>query len=128
MSRETATRAAMAGSRLYGGPMASVKQIQVTFDCAEPERVARFWCEVLGYVVPPPPEGLLGTISIARCRLSIRVQRSHAQRPRPLIGTSRERATSGMSVRCNLDGRAGRGVRVRGADGATRGTGAIAER
>jgi hypothetical protein len=34
--------------RLYGGPMASVKQIQVTFDCAEPERVARFWCEVLG--------------------------------------------------------------------------------
>jgi hypothetical protein len=43
--------------RLYGGPMASVRQFQVTFDCAEPERVARFWCEVLGYVVPPPPEG-----------------------------------------------------------------------
>ena len=43
--------------RLYGGPMASVKQGQVTFDCAEPEPVARFWCEVLGYVVPPPPEG-----------------------------------------------------------------------
>ena len=56
MSRETATRAATAGSCLYGGSMASVKQIQVTFDCAEPERVARFWCEVLGYVVPPPPE------------------------------------------------------------------------
>jgi hypothetical protein len=34
--------------------MASVKQFQVTFDCAEPERVARFWCEVLGYVVKPP--------------------------------------------------------------------------
>ena len=50
-------RLAMAWSRLYGGPMTSVKQIQVTFDCAEPERVARFWCEVLGYVVPPPPEG-----------------------------------------------------------------------
>ena len=37
--------------------MSSVKQFQVTFDCAEPERVARFWCEVLGYVVPPAPEG-----------------------------------------------------------------------
>ncbi|MCM2413719.1 VOC family protein [Streptomyces sp. RKAG290] len=37
--------------------MPSVKQVQITFDCAEPERVARFWCEVLGYVVPPPPEG-----------------------------------------------------------------------
>jgi catechol 2,3-dioxygenase-like lactoylglutathione lyase family enzyme len=37
--------------------MATVKEFQVTFDCADPERVARFWCEVLGYVVPPPPEG-----------------------------------------------------------------------
>jgi hypothetical protein len=34
--------------------MASVKQIQITFDCTEPERVGRFWSEVLGYVVPPP--------------------------------------------------------------------------
>lgn len=31
--------------------MTSVKRFQVTFDCAEPERVARFWCEVLGYVM-----------------------------------------------------------------------------
>jgi glyoxalase superfamily protein len=37
--------------------MASVREIQVTFDCADPKRVALFWCEVLGYVVPPPPEG-----------------------------------------------------------------------
>ncbi|WP_105971948.1 VOC family protein [Streptomyces geranii] len=37
--------------------MSSVRKFQVTFDCAEPERVARFWCEVLGYVVPPAPEG-----------------------------------------------------------------------
>jgi hypothetical protein len=37
--------------------MASVRQVQVTFDCAEPGRVGRFWCEVLGYVTPPPPEG-----------------------------------------------------------------------
>lgn len=39
---------------------ASVRQVQVTFDCASPERVARFWCEVLGYVAPPPPEGFAG--------------------------------------------------------------------
>jgi hypothetical protein len=37
--------------------MSAIKKFQVTFDCAEPERLARFWCEVLGYVVPPPPEG-----------------------------------------------------------------------
>jgi hypothetical protein len=32
--------------------MPSVKEFQVTFDCAEPRRVSRFWCEVLGYVEP----------------------------------------------------------------------------
>ncbi|KOU01016.1 MULTISPECIES: VOC family protein [unclassified Streptomyces] len=36
---------------------ASIRQVQITFDCASPQRVARFWCEVLGYVVPPPPQG-----------------------------------------------------------------------
>ncbi|MCI3271332.1 VOC family protein [Streptomyces cylindrosporus] len=34
--------------------MPTVKQFQVTFDCADPERVARFWCEVLGYEATPP--------------------------------------------------------------------------
>ncbi|GAA2994693.1 VOC family protein [Streptomyces drozdowiczii] len=29
----------------------------MTFDCADPERVGRFWCEALGYVAPEPPEG-----------------------------------------------------------------------
>ncbi|MFC7840423.1 VOC family protein [Streptomyces sp. NPDC057382] len=37
--------------------MPTIRKFQVTFDCADPERVARFWCEVLGYVAPPPPEG-----------------------------------------------------------------------
>ncbi|MCK9792807.1 VOC family protein [Isoptericola sp. 4D.3] len=32
--------------------MAAVRKFQVTFDCADPERVARFWCEALGYVMP----------------------------------------------------------------------------
>src|ERR1700709_233954 len=36
--------------------MPPVKQFQVTFDCADPDRVARFWCEVLGYV-PVEDEG-----------------------------------------------------------------------
>ena len=34
--------------------MATVKHFQVTFDCADPERVGRFWCEVLGYEAPAP--------------------------------------------------------------------------
>jgi hypothetical protein len=31
--------------------------IQVVFDCANPDRIARFWAEALGYVMQPPPEG-----------------------------------------------------------------------
>ncbi|MFC0006157.1 VOC family protein [Micromonospora siamensis] len=34
-----------------------IKQVQITFDCADPRRVARFWCAALGYVPPPSPEG-----------------------------------------------------------------------
>ncbi|XMA37499.1 VOC family protein [Streptomyces albogriseolus] len=34
--------------------MATIRQVQITFDCAEPERLARFWCEVLGYAVTAP--------------------------------------------------------------------------
>jgi hypothetical protein len=48
--------------------MGSVKEFQVTFDCAEPERVARFWCEVLGYVVPPPPEGFASWDEVDRAQ------------------------------------------------------------
>lgn len=31
--------------------------VQVTFDCADPGRVARFWAVALGYRFPSPPDG-----------------------------------------------------------------------
>jgi hypothetical protein len=31
--------------------------VQVTFDCADPGRLAEFWAAALGYVVQPPPDG-----------------------------------------------------------------------
>jgi hypothetical protein len=31
--------------------------VQVTFDCADPGRLAEFWAGALGYLVQPPPEG-----------------------------------------------------------------------
>ncbi|MDT4920971.1 MAG: hypothetical protein QOI15_1873 [Pseudonocardiales bacterium] len=31
--------------------------IQITFDAGDPQRLGAFWCEVLGYVEQPPPEG-----------------------------------------------------------------------
>ncbi|MGH3360917.1 MAG: VOC family protein [Nocardioides sp.] len=31
------------------------REIQVTFDCGDPEALCRFWAEALRYVVQPPP-------------------------------------------------------------------------
>ncbi len=33
------------------------REIQVTFDCADPNALAGFWCEVLGYEYDAPPPG-----------------------------------------------------------------------
>lgn len=41
--------------RLYGRFMAT--QFQVSFDAADPAKLADFWAEALGYVVQPPPPG-----------------------------------------------------------------------
>jgi hypothetical protein len=30
---------------------------QVTFDCADPDKLAGFWAEALDYVLEPPPDG-----------------------------------------------------------------------
>lgn len=32
-------------------------QLQVTFDCADPDRLATFWAEALGYEKQRPPQG-----------------------------------------------------------------------
>jgi catechol 2,3-dioxygenase-like lactoylglutathione lyase family enzyme len=36
---------------------ATVRQVQVTFDCADPRALSLFWNDVLGYEHPPPPPG-----------------------------------------------------------------------
>ncbi|MGW4367243.1 VOC family protein [Nocardia takedensis] len=33
------------------------RDIQVTFDCADPAALSAFWAEVLGYELQPPPPG-----------------------------------------------------------------------
>ncbi|MET3806414.1 catechol 2,3-dioxygenase-like lactoylglutathione lyase family enzyme [Nakamurella sp. UYEF19] len=35
----------------------NIREVQVTFDCADPAALAGFWCELLGYQVQPPPAG-----------------------------------------------------------------------
>lgn len=36
------------------------RAVQITFDCHDPKVLARFWAEVLGYVIPGPPGSDLG--------------------------------------------------------------------
>ena len=31
--------------------------VQITFDCADPDRLAHFWADLLGYQLDPPPPG-----------------------------------------------------------------------
>jgi hypothetical protein len=33
------------------------RELQVTFDCADPDALMLFWCQALGYVPDPPPPG-----------------------------------------------------------------------
>ena len=33
------------------------REVQITFDCADPAKLAPFWAAVLGYEVQAPPEG-----------------------------------------------------------------------
>lgn len=35
--------------------MSDVRQVQITFDCADPEVLSRFWAAALRYVNPAPP-------------------------------------------------------------------------
>jgi hypothetical protein len=37
--------------------MTDARQVQVTFDCADPRALSIFWNDVMGYVFPPPPPG-----------------------------------------------------------------------
>ena len=31
--------------------------VQITFDCADPDRLAHFWADLLGYQLDSPPDG-----------------------------------------------------------------------
>ncbi len=41
---------------------------QVTFDCADPDRLARFWAQVLSYKMEDPPEGFANWAEFLKAR------------------------------------------------------------
>jgi catechol 2,3-dioxygenase-like lactoylglutathione lyase family enzyme len=36
----------------------TIREVQITFDCADPAALATFWCEALGYRLQAPPPGV----------------------------------------------------------------------
>src|SRR4051812_18802745 len=94
--------------------MSSVKQVQVTFDCANPRAVAEFWKAVLGYVDPQVPAGFdswdafEGTLPLDRQGSSWACQDPDGIGPRLFF----QRVPEGKTVknRLHLDVRVGVGL------------------
>ncbi|MEV7725313.1 VOC family protein [Streptomyces sp. NPDC101733] len=94
--------------------MESIKQFQITFDCANPERVARFWREALGHVVPPAPEGFATWADFDRAQSPEDQGPAYAVIPHPDGGPRMyfQRVPEGKVVknRLHLDIRVGTGL------------------
>ena len=94
--------------------MADVKQVQMTFDCANPRAVAEFWKSVLGYVDPPVPPGFDSWEELDAAQPANRqgsswaVQDPHGVGPRLFF----QRVPEGKTVknRLHLDVRVGMGL------------------
>ncbi|MEU6440512.1 VOC family protein [Streptomyces sp. NPDC047046] len=46
--------------------MPPIREVQITVDCADTIRLAAFWCEVLGYELPPLPDDFASWEEYAR--------------------------------------------------------------
>jgi catechol 2,3-dioxygenase-like lactoylglutathione lyase family enzyme len=95
----------------------SIREIQVTFDCADPAALAGFWCEVLGYRLQPPPSGFAswdGALDAWGVPPAARNSRSAALPPEGEIGPRIffQRVPEGKAVknRVHLDVRAAPGA------------------
>ena len=105
-----------------------VREVQVTFDCADPGALAEFWAAALGYRLQPPPPGFdTGTPrSTAWGVPEERPQRAVGRR-RPRPARARGCSSSGCprarraKNRVHLDVRAAAGARRRRPDGGARG-------
>ena len=94
--------------------VSTVRSVQVTFDCADPRALSLFWCEVLGYVLPPPPPGFESWDAFS-ATLPADLQNSASAAQDPMGVGPRlffQRVPEGKSVknRVHLDGRAAPGL------------------
>jgi hypothetical protein len=93
-------------------------RIQVTFDAAEPEKLAEFWGLALGYVPEPPPEGFAsweefaGDAGIPESELGAQASRVDPTGVGPRLYFQRVPEGKAAKNRVHLDiSVAGRGVR-----------------
>ena len=92
------------------------KEVQVTFDCADPAALAAFWAEVLGYQVQPPPEGFdsweaaLETFGVPRDQWNSRSAIVPVDDDRPRVFFQRVPEGKTVKNRVHLDVRAAPGL------------------
>ncbi len=92
------------------------KDVQVTFDCADPAALAEFWAEVLGYQVQPPPEGFdsweaaLGSFGVPRDQWNSRSASLPVDDDGPRVFFQRVPEGKTVKNRVHLDVRAAPGL------------------
>ncbi len=80
--------------------MSAVREFQVTFDAHDPDRLARFWAEALGYRLEPPPapfadwDQALEAWGVPPEPRGTRSRRSSRRRGSPVPGSSSSRSPS----------------------------------
>lgn len=91
-------------------------EVQITFDCADPARLATFWAEVLGYQVQPPPDGFdswdaaLEAFGVPRDQWNSRSAILPIEGPHPRIFFQRVTEAKTVKNRVHLDVRAAPGL------------------
>ncbi|GAA1337459.1 VOC family protein [Arthrobacter roseus] len=97
------------------------RELQITFDCADPARLASFWAEALGYQMQPPPAGFdswdvaLGSFGVPRDQWNSRAAILPLEGPHPRIFFQQVPEGKSAKNRLHLDVRAAPGL-----DGAER--------
>lgn len=95
------------------------REFQVTIDCADPDALARFWADVLGYRLQPPPapfgtwEEALAAWGVPEAEWNSRsaiVPTEGEDGPRVFFQRVPEKKQSGVKNRVHLDVRAAPGA------------------
>ena len=93
-----------------------IREVQITFDCADPAALAAFWAETLGYKVQPPPTGFdswdaaLAAFGVPRDQWNSRSAILPVEGPHPRIFFQRVPEGKTIKNRLHLDVRAAPGL------------------